>query len=161
MLTKMLSRSTCAACRLCCRFDASDIWELPVLPPETVTAVQKRLPDVKLVPVGAEQTFAAPPLKGEELFACPMLTDHGCGLSEQEKPFDCQIWPFRLMRTKNGKVGIAISELCSGMQSYSDAQLQTFLQEGLAETIFAYAEQHPAHIKPWMEGYRMILQQDA
>ena len=96
MLTKMLSRSTCAACRLCCQFDASDIWELPVLPPETVAAVQQMQPDVKLVPVGAEQTFAAPLLKGEELFACPMLTAHGCGLSEQEKPFDCQVWPFRL-----------------------------------------------------------------
>lgn len=161
MLTKMLSRSTCAACRLCCQFDASDIWELPVLPPETVVAVQQKLPDVKLVPVGAEQTFAAPPLEGEELFACPMLTVHGCGLSEQEKPFDCQVWPFRLMQTENGKIGIAISELCSGMQSYSDAQLQAFLQEGLADTMFAYAEQHPAHVKPWMDGYRMILQQDA
>lgn len=161
MLTKMLSRSTCAACRLCCQFDASDIWELPVLPPETVAAVQQMQPDVKLVPVGAEQTFAAPPLKGEELFACPMLTAHGCGLSEQEKPFDCQVWPFRLMQTENGKIGIAISELCSGMQSYSDAQLQAFLQEGLADTMFAYAEQYPAHVKPWMDGYRMILQQDA
>ena len=41
MLKKILSRKTCAACRLCCQFDASDIWELPVLPPETVKAVKQ------------------------------------------------------------------------------------------------------------------------
>lgn len=110
MLTKILSRSTCAACRLCCQFDASDIWELPVLPPETMAAVQQIQPDTKFISVGIEHIFAAPPLKGAELFASPMLTAHGCGLSEQDKPFDCKVWPFRLMRTKNGKVGIAISE---------------------------------------------------
>lgn len=160
MLKKILSRKTCAACRLCCQFDASDIWELPVLPPETVKAVKQIKPDTEFTPFGTECTFAAPALKGEELFACPMLTGHGCGLSEQDKPFDCKVWPFRLMRTKNGKVGIAISELCNGMQSYTDTQLQTFLQEGPAETMFAYAEQHPAHVKPWMDGYRVILEQN-
>lgn len=67
MLKKILSRTTCAACQLCCQFDASDIWELPVLPKETVAAIQKYRPETAFVPVGAEQTFAAPSLKGEEL----------------------------------------------------------------------------------------------
>ena len=59
MLKKILSRTTCAACQLCCQFDASDIWELPVLPAETVAAIQKYRPETAFVPVGAEQTFAA------------------------------------------------------------------------------------------------------
>ena len=111
MLKKILSRTTCAACQLCCQFDASDIWELPVLPKETVAAIQKYRPETAFVPVGAEQTFAAPPLKGEELYACPVLTEHGCGLLEQDKPFDCKVWPFRLMRTENGAVCISISRM--------------------------------------------------
>jgi hypothetical protein len=158
MLSQILSKSTCAACQLCCLFDASDIWELPVLPPETVAAVKRQQPDVAFVPVETEVTFAAPVLKDEELFACPMLKADGCSLPEAEKPFDCKIWPFRLMRTADGSgIGIAISTLCEGIESHETAALQDFLQQNLAETCFAYAAQHPAHIKPWMDGYRMIL----
>ena len=157
MLKKILSRTTCAACQLCCQFDASDIWELPVLPAETVAAIQKYRPETAFVPVGAEQTFAAPPLKGEELYACPVLTEHGCGLSEQDKPFDCKVWPFRLMRTANGTVCISISDLCTGVQLHEVEQLQAFLREGLAETMFTYAKAHPDHIHAWHDGYRVIL----
>lgn len=157
MLKKILPRTTCAACQLCCQFDASDIWELPVLPEEAVAAIQKYRPETAFVPVGAEQTFAAPPLKGEELYACPVLTEHGCGLSEQDKPFDCKVWPFRLMRTENGAVCISISDLCTGVQLHEVEQLQAFLREGLAETMFTYAKAHPDHIHAWHDGYRVIL----
>ena len=157
MLKKILPRTTCAACQLCCQFDASDIWELPVLPAETVAAIRKYRPETAFVPVGAEQTFVAPPLKGEELYACPVLTEHGCGLSEQDKPFDCKVWPFRLMRTANGTVCISISDMCTGVQLHEVEQLQAFLREGLAETMFTYAKTHPDHIHAWHDGYRVIL----
>ena len=128
MLKKILSRTTCAACQLCCQFDASDIWELPVLPKETVAAIQK--------------------YRDENL---------GCGLLEQDKPFDCKVWPFRLMRTANGTVCISISDLCTGVQLHEVEQLQAFLREGLAETMFTYAKAHPDHIHEWHDGYRVIL----
>ena len=128
-----------------------------VLPAETVAAIQKYRPETAFVPVGAEQTFAAPPLKGEELYACPVLTEHGCGLSEQDKPFDCKVWPFRLMRTESGAVCISISDLCTGVQLHEVEQLQAFLREGLAETMFTYAKTHPDHIHAWHDGYRVIL----
>ena len=124
---------------------------------EFLAAIQKYRPETAFVPVGAEQTFAAPPLKGEELYACPVLTEHGCGLSEQDKPFDCKVWPFRLMRTENGAVCISISDLCTGVQLHEVEQLQAFLREGLAETMFAYAKAHPDHIHAWHDGYRVIL----
>ena len=86
-----------------------------------------------------------------------MLTEHGCGLLEQDKPFDCKVWPFRLMRTANGTVCISISDLCTGVQLHEVEQLQAFLREGLAETMFTYAKAHPDHIHEWHDGYRVIL----
>ena len=97
MLRKILSPETCAACRLCCGFDCTDTWEFPVLPQETVEAMHRRGVSPKLVPAGEEQTFAAPPLRGEELFFCPMLCETGCTMGA-EKPFDCKVWPVRMMR---------------------------------------------------------------
>ncbi|MBQ8687453.1 MAG: hypothetical protein IJ512_02740 [Ruminococcus sp.] len=158
MLKKILSPETCAQCRLCCQFDATDIWELPVLPPETLAAVQKLRPDTAFISSGDEHTFASPALSGEELFACPVLTECGCGLSSADKPFDCKIWPFRLMRHTDGSCVIAVSELCKGVAHLSDDALRQFLtEEGLADLCFAYARSHPAHIKPLMDGYRILL----
>ena len=156
MLKKILSPETCAACRLCCRFDASDIWELPVLPPETVQAVQKLKPETEFMPMGTECTFAAPPLEGDALYTCPMLTESGCGLSPEDKPFDCKIWPFRVMQQPDGTHVIAVCELCKGIGELSDEQLRAFLEEGLGEQCLAYAERHPSHIKPLKEGYHPI-----
>ena len=101
MLRKILSPETCAACRLCCGFDCTDTWEFPVLPQETVEAMHRMGVSPKLVPAGEEQTFAAPPLRGEELFFCPMLCETGCTMGS-EKPFDCKVWPFRMMRDLAG-----------------------------------------------------------
>ena len=126
MLRKILSPETCAACRLCCGFDCTDTWEFPVLPQETVEAMHRMGASPKLVPAGEEQTFAAPPLRDEELFFCPMLCETGCTMGA-EKPFDCKVWPFRMMRDLTGNVRVAVAGYCSGMERYTDEQLETFL----------------------------------
>lgn len=155
MLKKILSPQTCAACRLCCGFDCTDLWELPVLPEETVETIHQMGVHPALVSMGDEQTFSAPPLEGETLFVCPMLCDTGCTMGMQ-KPFDCQIWPFRIMRDKTGAVRIAAASYCPGMERYTDEQLHAFLAEGLGKQILTYAAAHPAHVKPFSEQYRFI-----
>ena len=98
----------------------------------------------KLVPAGEEQTFAAPSLRGEELFFCPMLCETGCTMGS-EKPFDCKVWPFRMMRDLTGNVRV------------TDEQLETFLaEEGLGKLLLAYAAEHPAHVKPYSKEYRFL-----
>lgn len=156
MLRKILSPETCAACRLCCGFDCTDTWEFPVLPQETVEAMHRMGVSPKLVPAGEEQTFAAPPLRGEELFFCPMLCETGCTMGA-EKPFDCKVWPFRMMRDLAGNVRVAVAGYCPGMKRYTDEQLETFLaEEGLGKLLLAYAAEHPAHVKPYSKEYRFL-----
>ncbi|MBQ8724192.1 MAG: hypothetical protein IJY74_00795 [Oscillospiraceae bacterium] len=157
MLRKILSPETCAQCRLCCVFDKTDIWELPVLTDENVSAVRKLCSQVSLAEKGMEQTFHAPELQAEELFSCPALSDNGCCLTREDMPFDCRIWPFRMMRDENGKCVIAVSELCKGVAEYSDEQLREFLNDGLGEMCFMFAEEHPDHVKPLADGYRVVL----
>ncbi len=156
MLKKILSPETCAECRLCCVFDRTDIWEVPVLTEENTESVRKILPDAEITEKGSEYTFSVPELNGEELYSCPALSCSGCSLSREEMPFDCRIWPFRMMRDENGKCVIAVSELCRGMAEYSDEQLRDFLNEGLGEMCFRFADEHPEHVKPFAEGYRII-----
>ena len=158
MLKKILSPKTCAQCRLCCKFDRTDTWEIPVFDESTADAAKALCPDAEFTDAGSELTFKAPILTGDELFPCPALTDNGCGLSAENKPFDCKIWPFRMMRDDSGNTVIALSELCTGMSEHSDETLRNFLtSEGLDRIIFEYASIHPSHIKPLAEGYRVII----
>ncbi len=157
MLKKILSPETCAECRLCCVFDRTDIWEVPVLTEENADTAKKLLAETDITEKGNEYTFSVPELHGEELFTCPALGCKGCSFSREEMPFDCRIWPFRMMRDENGKCIIAVSELCKGMAEYSDEQLRDFLDEGLGEMCFQFAEEHPEHVKPMAQGYRILL----
>ena len=44
------------------------------------------------------------------------------------------------------------------MERYTDAQLVAFLkEEGLGEQLLAYADAHPAHVKPYSDQYRFLL----
>lgn len=152
MLKEILTAQSCEECRLCCVFDSTDTWELPILESENVTAVLAVKPDAAI----ENGTFIAPKLSGNELFACPVLGERGCMLPREQRPFDCRIWPFRMMKVENGKIVIAVSELCESMAKYSDEELRTFLDKGLGDKIFVYAENHPEHIKPMTKGYRVL-----
>ena len=157
MLTKLLSRETCADCQLCCVFDRYDIWETPVLSPEIREKAAALLPDAEFIRKGEESyLFRIRELDHEDLFACPLLDQStGCMLGE-EKPFDCQIWPFRIMEL-DGRQTITIAPICQAMTALSIGTLLDFLRESLAETIFSYAQQHPDVIKPYDTMYPILL----
>ena len=156
MLKKILDPATCAACPVCCVFDSTDVWEQPVLLDNTIAAVKKRMPDVKLVPSGSGAVFDPGILAEGEDFYCPMLDKNtGCTLGA-DKPFDCRIWPFRIMNIGSRR-GITVSTLCKAVTSRPLSELLAFLEDGLADEIFSYAETHPDMVKPYEKGYPVLL----
>ena len=98
MLTEILSREACAKCRVCCVFDKDDIWEIPVISPETAEYIKKNIDEnAELEPYEDGYRFVMHFKDGDELTYCPMLTENGCALGDN-KPFDCRVWPFRVNR---------------------------------------------------------------
>lgn len=93
---------------------------------------------------------------GEYITACPMLGESGCVLGDK-KPFDCRIWPFRPME-RDGRTVITISPLCPSLSSKPAGELKAFLDEGLGTLIFKTAAEHPEIIKPYIEGYEVVLE---
>ena len=157
MLTKLLSRSTCADCRQCCIFDRYDVWDMPLLDTRTRRRVQALVPDAEYISKGRESwIFRVRTLNAHECFVCPLLDpDKGCMLGE-EKPFDCRIWPFRIMET-GGRQAITIAPICEAMMAQPIGVLLSFLKEELADTIFAYAEQHPDVVQPYDSLYPILM----
>lgn len=153
MLTKILSRQTCADCRICCAFDETDLWEAPLISHDLKNKILKLNPSQSFRPV--KNSFVLEMEKSEdELYYCPMLSSNGCLLGN-EKPFDCKIWPFRIMDFK-GTLVITLSPVCNPLFSKPLNELHDFIQDGLADTLFKEAKEHPDIIKDYIPNYPIL-----
>lgn len=156
MLSKILSNETCGKCKGCCYFDKDDLWEVPLLTPESANIIEKNYPKTKLIENKSLMSFDVPKLSGDEMFVCPMLTDKGCILKD-DKPFDCKIWPFRIMYDENEKASIAVSAYCKPVSSMSKEKLKDFLiSSGLIDKIKKYYLEYPESIKKFSKDYFFI-----
>ena len=155
MLSGLLEKSTCAECRLCCAFDRYDIWELPTLDGETAAKALGINPSVRLSVKNNSYSFKVTDLEGDELFFCPMLSDTGCVLGD-EKPFECRIWPYRIM-SLDDKLVISVAPICEPVFDKPLSELVRFLKGGLADKIFEYASNNPDIIKPYDNLYPILM----
>lgn len=155
MLKNILKSSDCASCKICCVFDKDDIWEIPVIDGERKKRIEERFPNHKFERRGDGWVFAMGEGK-DGLFTCPALDPAmGCTLGE-DKPFDCMIWPYRIMDFC-GKRVISIAALCPSMYKKPLSELCGELEKGLGEKIFAFASEHPDIVKPYEKGYPILL----
>lgn len=155
MLKGILSGRSCAECRLCCVFDRYDVWETPVFTEDVRNKIQLAKPDAEFIRKDGGYIFKVGEIGEDQLFSCPALTEKGCMLGD-EKPFDCRIWPYRIMEV-GGRRAITIASICDELYNRPLSQLTEFLREGLADIIFAYADDHPEIVKPYYEGYPVLM----
>lgn len=155
MLKKILKSESCAECRLCCVFDRYDAWETPVFTESICKRIRSAKPDTEFIQKDGGYIFKVKQLDENDLFTCPALTEKGCMLGD-DKPFDCRIWPYRIMWV-DGKRAITIASICKEMFDRPISQLVGFLREELAEKIFSYADEHPEIVKPYYDGYPVLM----
>lgn len=153
MLSKILNKNSCAACRVCCGFDESDKWEIPLIFSEFRSEIEKKL-GVKLEKRGSEYVFDME-FNGDKVIYCPAVGENGCTLGEL-KPFDCLIWPFRVNSLGEFHV-ITVSPVCGEVSKLPLNTLTEFVQkDGFAEKLFNTAKEHPDIVKPYINGYPIL-----
>lgn len=153
MLKKILSSETCKNCRVCCVFDRDDVWEIPLVSEEIYKDIIKERPELKLINRGKTSYVFDMEFKEDGLTYCPALSETGCTLGKN-KPFDCRIWPFRVMKKGDDPV-ITLSPVCEFINP-RDKNVQSLAEE-LAPIIFSEAERNPDIIKDYIEGYPVML----
>lgn len=133
MLSKILSKQECAKCKFCCSFRRQSLWETPVF---------EWREKMDLLPLYKTQN-------PDEEVRCLYLEDEkGCTLSPQKKPFDCKIWPLRVVKTAaSNELKIVLEPTCPALQKLPLSQIKDFVNSELKETILEYANSHPEIVK--------------
>ncbi len=92
----------------------------------------------------------------EEEVPCTFLdSNRGCILKPEDKPFDCSIWPLRIMN-KDGELVIALTPTCPSIGAVPSQALAELVKSCLGEKILEYAKEHPYIIKEYRDGFPII-----
>jgi hypothetical protein len=156
-LAHLITPKDCADCKLCCWFSNYEIWETPAIDDDLKAFISEKFPETRFTEHSGYSQFVLDPLRTDssgEFYACPMLTETGCALGS-DKPFECAVWPYRLMRL-DGKFVISVSALCKPMMRNSLEKITDTLQDGLETALINNAVKNPAMIKKYTDGYPII-----
>ncbi len=162
MLSKVLSKETCAGCKFCCSFIRCSLWETPLFDKKTVDKYSPNGVSFKMETYDGCQygkvdyTGKYATDNEDEEAACAFLdSDKGCVLSDEDKPLDCKIWPLRIMK-KGDEVVIALTPTCPAINKYPLEVMKKLVNDGLGDKIYEYAKSHPYIIKEYREGFPVL-----
>lgn len=159
MLKKILSLEQCASCRNCCVFQEKSRWETPVVSEEKAQMIRKKLKQENCV-IPYEKSYVLASVKrdkvlpkGAEPYRCVALDEEkGCTLTKDEKPFDCSLWPIRVMKKEN-HIFIMLARGCHTVDDTFIEKVNKLLLEGLKEQIVKEVINNPDIIKPYSDDY--------
>ena len=155
MLSSILAKSDCAACKFCCSFRRQSLWETPVIPAEDLPKLKALNPCASFRPAGSSgQSFtfdlsaAYKTSDPDEEAPCPFLdASRGCSLPPELKPFECQIWPLRAVRLSDGSLKVALTPTCPAINRQPLQKVRNLAASGLGQKILDYAAAHPDIVK--------------
>ena len=167
MLQEVLSKKACAACRFCCSFRRKSLWEIPRLPEEFLEKYAVNGQGERINYKTGEdnnEKYVVTDLTGsyrtedpEEEVPCPFLdTKRGCVLPDEDKPFDCKIWPLRYMRMPDGSFGVCLTPTCPEINQVPVERMKRLVDDGLGKVIADEAKKHPYIIKEYQDGFILL-----
>lgn len=157
MLKDVLSPEDCAKCGFCCSFRRQSLNLTPYFAKESIAQISRLYPEAhfKTLPNNAitidiDDKYHTNDSDEEAL--CP-FNRKGCILPEALKPFDCKLWPFRLMRGDDGLL-LALVPTCPWIKDDHSKFKETALSVG--KEAMEYAKTHPEIIIEYRADYRVI-----
>lgn len=154
MLKGIIEPSDCARCRLCCNFHQNSVWESPFIPEDLALRLDSEgVPVEKRLCGGWSFAFQ---FEGDEAANCPKLNvQTGCTMPPEDKPFECRVWPLRLM-DRDGKLVIGRYRDCPALTGDRLTRLDQFATGQLLDTLLAFAAAHPESVRPCSPEYEII-----
>ena len=152
MLSQYIKKENCHKCQFCCRFNYNNLWDVPLFTNEEKEKWEKKYSSITFKKM---KTLWTPTLIVEgEYFNCPFLNHDGCILGKN-KPFDCAIWPFYVMK-KEGNIVLAKCNDCQTINEVSKESLMLSMNVHILQ-IKDYIDKFPDYIKPHISAYEVFF----
>lgn len=157
MLTGIFTPTDCAVCKLCCNFHHSSAWETPALAEEQIFLLQELCVPLEKRADGTTSFYLHFETESQDEVAnCPMLNpSSGCMLPREQRPFECRIWPVRVMK-QNSTLVVGIYEKCPALANGGFEKLKEHTLEKLLPQILDYARRHPRAVREFDSAYKII-----
>ena len=174
MLSKVLKKETCADCKFCCSFRRESLWETPLFPVEIVEKLRKKnynsgkdKNELFIIEKDKKGSYGRMKLDNQyktnnpdEEVPCSFHDfNKGCTLSDEDKPFDCKIWPLRIMEKDNHWV-IALTPTCPAINKIDIEIMKALVDNGLGQIIYDYAKENHFIVKKYKEGFPILKTYD-
>ena len=158
MLKDVLSPEDCAKCGFCCSFRRQSLDLTPLFAKETVGEISRLYPEARFrtLPNGAVTIDIGDQYRtddSEEEALCP-FNRKGCILPKHLKPFDCELWPFRLMKSGDGFV-LALVPTCPWIDKDSPKFKST--ASAVFQKAVAHAKTHPEIAIEYRADYQIVV----
>lgn len=158
MLSKILSKETCANCKFCCSFRRCSLWEVPKLPAYMATKYsnlsENSINSDAFCSMDLEKYYQTS--NPQEEVKCLFLdSQKGCILPDEDKPIQCKIWPLRVMK-KDDEIVLALALSCPAISKDNIPEIKCLLKEGLLETVKAEIADKSYVIEDYRDSYVVI-----
>ncbi len=99
MLNELISREDCANCKICCKFEPDELIDAPVFNKEQMEYIKNNInSEIKFNDKNGMYQIEL--VRYENKYKCPLLSNKGCVLPNKYRPFDCESWPFYVMKNE-------------------------------------------------------------
>lgn len=145
MLEELLTLEDCANCKICCHFQEDELFDAPTFTKEQIDYI------LNVMKVKAEfmQKDDIYQISLNEVdskgYKCPLLSDRGCILPFNIKPFDCQSWPFYVMKNDNEYI-ITVSKDCPTFNQITRKKLKQYIKLKFLKEALHIIQEHPSMI---------------
>lgn len=160
MLTHLFTPEQCALCKLCCNFHRSSAWETPVIDDKLATTLNESGVPMIYRKDGS-RTFCLTFTSSDpsESANCPVLdTCKGCMLPREQRPFECRIWPLRLMREDDGTLILGLYLNCPALTPSVRNKIIQEATGALLPMLIEEAHRQPLIVRPVDPAYAVIWQ---
>lgn len=156
MLEELISREDCANCKICCKFEPDELIDAPTFTKEQMQYIKCNInKNLKFTEI--DNIYKIELIKCKSKYKCPLLSEKGCMLPNKYRPFDCESWPFYVMK-KDEKCVITKSNDCPVFANIDNKKLTDFIENNFLEIAKKVAKEHPSMITEYNRGLDILYE---
>ena len=154
MLNELISREDCANCKICCKFEPDELIDAPVFNKDQMEYIKNNInSEIKFNEKNG--LYQIELIKYKNKYKCPLLTDKGCLLPNEYRPFDCESWPFYVMRNDKEFL-ITKSNDCPVFNKVNDDVLIDYIKREFLEIAKDIATNYPELVTEYNRNLKIL-----